>query len=114
MSRDALLMRRDGYCVRLAEGWLSSPDMIASGVPRTEPNNRSAGMWPFRKKPEPVAAPIEQVQIYLKATDNMHTRVENAMRYAGFANPNRIGTVDAVTFILTEYERLYGPTINKS
>ena len=70
-------------------------------------------MWPFKQKSEPIAAPPQKCEIVLKSTDSMHDRVEKAMRYSGFVNPNRRGTVDAVAYILTEYERLYGPTINK-
>lgn len=71
-------------------------------------------MWPFRDKTpasasEPDTSGSTMRTIELHPDDTMHDRVEKAMRYAGFVNPNRLGTVDMVAFVLGEYERLFGP-----
>ncbi len=62
-------------------------------------------MWPFKPKQQkrPEETPRE---VRLSSSDCLHTRVEKAMRYAGMVNPNRLGLVDSVTFILGEYEKI--------
>ena len=62
-------------------------------------------MWPFGKTPERQKDTADKV-VTLRPEDGLHTRVEKSFRYAGFVNPNRIGAVDSVAFILGEYERL--------
>ena len=49
----------------------------------------------------------ERDGIELKADDKMDARIHNAFRYAGMPNPR--GLVGAMSYIMSEYERLYGP-----
>jgi len=44
--------------------------------------------------------------IRLSQTDSLRVRIEKAFQYAGFANPNRLGTVDQFYYIFSEYQRL--------
>ena len=62
-------------------------------------------MWPFRNTPEPQEGTARD-KITISPDDDLHTRVYKALRYSGFVNPKRLGTVDSVVFILREYERL--------
>ncbi len=62
-------------------------------------------MWLFGKTPENQKdTALETISI--SPDDDLHTRVYKALRYSGFGNPNRLGTVDSVVFILQEYARL--------
>ena len=62
-------------------------------------------MWPFKTKQQQAPGGKPR-QVQLSSSDCLHDRVEKAMRYAGMVNPNRLGLVDSVTFILGEYEKI--------
>lgn len=49
-----------------------------------------------------------EVRVVLNQLDTPHERCMKMMQYAGFVNPNRIGSVDAMAIILHDYMVLDG------
>lgn len=91
-----------------------SERLRACGNRRSPSAGKEEVMWSFRDKTPtsttcPDTAGANPSMIELRRDDTMHDRVEKAMRYAGFVNPNRLGKVDSIAFVLGEYDRLFGP-----
>lgn len=51
---------------------------------------------------------MTEITVVLNQLDTPHERCFKMMQYAGFVNPNRIGSVDAMAIILHDYMVLDG------